>query len=212
MLRFLMFILVGSIEGLGIFILMFALFRYELKYYIKQIIAVNIAVGVMTYFLFHYGWDDYSPVLVFLVTLAFLYKLFRINVFYAAWMFFWSYCIMISIQALLIYISQSFGLFTLAQAREIDSLRYALQVVTTLFESLIAYLVIKNIFWFSFVPYEKDSFRSGKENLFTVFIILTSILVLWLVFQVHLLLGIVILLAVIGVVLVITIRRDRLND
>jgi preprotein translocase subunit Sec61beta len=203
-----LFNLFSTIEGVALFSIMLHLFRYKVTTYFKEIIIFSFIMSVLSYFI----REDIAslwlaPVFMVLLSIAFMYLVVRIQLFWACVVVFSGYAILVITQLSLVLIFTSLGVVTLENIESntwntyfIQSLEFAIIIPSSLY-------FYKRGYGFA---YSFDRFRWKKDNV--LFLGLMTICVLAFSFILtykNLFAGVFILLITVLCLILMSLRKEK---
>lgn len=174
---FIWFNLFSTIEVVGMFVLMLALFRFKIREYITHIVFASFLLSQTSYYMReHFDLASYVPLMYVVFTFLFVWLMFRVQLFYAAVMAVTGYIGLIIIQGVIIFIGISLNLFQLDDIGP-TWLGYVLQLITFLTSLFISWLLMRKRIGFTFVPFsESVSVKLKGENTLILLVILLTFL------------------------------------
>jgi hypothetical protein len=175
---FIWFNFFSTIEVVGMFCLMLALFRFRIKEYIFHMIFASFLLSQTSYYMReHFELANYVPIVFVIFTFLFVWLMFRVQLFYAAVMAVTGYIALIILQGAIIFIGISLNLFQLDDIGP-TWLGYILQLITFLTSLFISWLLIRKRIGFTFVPFSETlQVKFRGENIFFLIIVLIGIIV-----------------------------------
>lgn len=175
---FIWFNLFSTIESIGMFILMLALFRFRIREYISHIVFASFLLSQLSYYMrVDFGLGSYVPVAFVIFTFLFVWLMFRVQLFYAAVMAVIGYITFFLLQGIIIFMGISLKLFTLDEIAP-TWLGYVLQLTTFAVAILISLLLLKKRLGFTFVPFSESAyFKLRGENILFLFLVLLGVIV-----------------------------------
>lgn len=152
--EFILYLAFSVMETFALFYLAFKAFKIDL--YVKEMVFASLIMGTFSFVLRHdYGLAQADIILQYLLTVCFLWILFRIHVFYAAIMTGIAYQTYLLIQSFLYLVMKFTGLYSDAFSNFIVP-TYILQFLTAAMIMLLGYLVGVKRKGFDFVPDKPD--------------------------------------------------------
>jgi hypothetical protein len=216
--EFLLFVVFSSMEYLAIFAIMFALFRFEYKFYHNSVIFICGVLSFVSYSL-RYGFEQefLGPIVHILLIFAFLYYIFQVQVFYAGVMSVTGFLAYVIIQTITLVILNFSGVIKFGEVQPNTWEGYLIQIISCLLAFSIIFLIKRKNFGFAYVPHGQRAFVAykGLNKIFLYFIILgtiaTSIL-----FELDneplLLIMTGVLIAIFIIIIYLSIRKEYSND
>jgi len=159
------FLIVGIIEYLGVICLMLSLYRFEIRYYVPQIVFAAIACGFLSHALSLAYSISAAPIIQLAVLILLLWLLFQIPLLYAFIMAVTTGTVFITVQGLTIWGITSY--FFDSQSLSITSTSmYAIQLVFAALNLLLSYFFLRSRVGFTFIPTSvRDRMKWTKANL-----------------------------------------------
>ncbi|MFP4974811.1 hypothetical protein ACE6ED_05340 [Paenibacillus sp. CN-4] len=152
--EFILYLAFSVMETFALFYLAFKAFKIDL--YVKEMVFASLIMGTFSFVLRHdYGLPQADIILQYLLTVCFLWILFRIHVFYAAIMTGIAYQTYLLIQSFLYLVMKFTGLYSDVFSNFIVP-TYILQFLTAAMIMLLGYLVGVKRKGFDFVPDKPD--------------------------------------------------------
>ncbi|TPG72900.1 hypothetical protein EEL32_24340 [Brevibacillus laterosporus] len=153
MVETILFYLFSLFEYLAIFTLMFALFRFELKEYLIEIVVLSLIITFFSHYLRAFlKINDFAPLILLLGLIVLFWVICRIPIFYASVMVVTSYLMYGLFQYITFTIISSFIVLSLNDIRLDSESGYLLQITTIVPTLLISLGLRRMNFGFSFIP------------------------------------------------------------
>lgn len=173
---FILFNLFSTIEIIGMFCLILALFRFKIKEYVVQIVVASFLLSQISYYMRTIlDVSHYVPLIFLVFAFIFMRVLFRVQVYYAASMIVIGYIAFTLLQAIIIFASISLNLFKLDDVVAFSWLSYYQLLISCLISLIISWVLLKKRIGFTFVPYS-ETVRvkiSGENTVFFVIVLLS---------------------------------------
>ncbi len=218
---FLLYVLFSSLEYLAIFALMFALFRFEYKFYHNSVLFICAVLSFVTYSL-RYGFEQayLGPIANLLLIFAFLYYIFQIQIFYSGIMAVTGYLAYIIIQIIIFIVLDTTGILNVRGIEPNTLEGYILQLSSTAVAMATTYFIKRKNYGFAYVPHGQRAFvlYKGLNKLFLYLIILGAILVSIMLYfntdenRVVLVIMTALLIVIFTVIIYLSIRKEYSHD
>jgi hypothetical protein len=166
-----LFFFISTLEAIGIFLIMFALFRRPVIENLMGCIYIGIVLSLES-FLTRYStqMSDFSVIIQMVTMIISIMLIWKVQWFYSGLMTAMSYGMYLSIQLIVYFILNCSGIITTLQELQSESgvgastIGYILQLIT-FFISLILSLMLKkfNLGW-TFVPYGEKTIKYSKPS------------------------------------------------
>lgn len=181
------FFILSILEVSTLFVFMFSIFRFKIKFYIKEIIFISVLISMASYYLRLFE-NLYSvvPIVLLMLIIINLWIVFKISPFYAAIMGIASYIGYSVVQALILWIMQEANIITLDQIKE-DNLQSGqiLQIISIVTTLLISAVLERFRLWFTFVPVTNAILiKINTRNLITLIAITISVIAVGSIFNI----------------------------
>jgi hypothetical protein len=177
---FINFIIVSTIEYIGFFCAMLAIYRFEIKPYVSPIIATSLLSSFISHALRIKYELSMAPVIQLLILIVLFCFIFKVQIIYSGIMVVTVSVAYIALQTLLLLVLPSSFWFTASELQQVDSLQiYTFQVLCAIINLGTATILVKRRIGFTFVPTSNDiSFPWLKQDrhLFIAIIIVFSVL------------------------------------
>lgn len=174
------------LEVVALFVFMFTIFRFKIRYYFNEIIFISAAVSLVSYYLrFFEKMFSIVPIILLVLIVVSLWIVFKISPFYSAIMGISSYIGYSVVQAILLWVMQSTGILTLEQLKE-NGLHTGqlLQIVSIALTILLALLLTKLRLWFTFIPVSNSiRIKVNMNNVITLIAVCISVIVIGSIFK-----------------------------
>lgn len=217
---FIWFNLFSTVESVGMFVLMLAMFRFKLKEYIYHIVYASILLSLGSYFMrVHFELPEYFTLLYIILSFLFVWLMFRVQVFYAAVMAVTGLITSLILQGLIIFVSINLKLYTMADIAPFTMLAYINQLIVFVISLLISWLLIRKRLGFTFVPFsESIRIKATRDNIIYFVMVVFSVVasaahLYWALQGFHSFLFVIFLQLVIFMCLIyVAIRREKRDD
>lgn len=158
----LIFLLISMWEWFALMMLAFALYRFEIRYYLGQLIFASFLLALFSYMIFNvFDLKVFASLIQPIVVFLFFGLLFKIPIFYAGLVVvngYLAYCLVTSI---ILYFVKQFGLISIPSTPT----SYATQSVAGLIVLLLARVAVKYRLGFSFVQHGHEIKNMSGVNL-----------------------------------------------
>lgn len=176
--EFVWFNLFSTLETIGTFSFMLALFRFKIKEYIFHIIFVSFLLS-QTSFLVRsvFELDMYVPIVYLFFTFLFVWLMFQVQIFHAAIMTIIGQIVSILVQSLTLVTCIQFGIFTWDDVGAFSVLSYTMQTITFLQMAILSLFLYKKRLGFTFIP-NTETFKVNmkNKNIWSLLLLLLSVL------------------------------------
>ncbi len=172
--KLLLFTLFSSIEYVGMFLLMFSLFRVNSRWYIPHILFVCISLSYFSFTMRADSLTMYAPIIQIILLVIFMWLLFRFQIFYAALMSITGYISILVIDVLVASVVSRFADVTIPFTIQM----YIIAVISGFLAMSISYLIRKRNWGFVFVPHSEDvtvNYRKRENILMIVVMVLSAV-------------------------------------
>lgn len=200
-----LFMLSSAVEFIGLYTLMFAVFRLRFKEYIWSLISVSTLINGINYFLIKEKLYYFSPIVFIVLTFLILFTFVGISAF-------WSFIVAISgyvaiglIETILILPFHKF-----MQTTGNEWKNYALYVVAGIISYVISSILYNRGIGFSF-NFEKARFKQEKWFVYIILGAITIIMSIMLFYTktIYLAICAVILIIVVGLLILYSIKKEK---
>jgi hypothetical protein len=178
---FLWYVVFSTIEAVSVLFMMFCLFRFGFRPYLKEIGIASILFSIVSYALrVELSLESYVLVITVIAYAFFAFTIVKAPPFWSVIMSVITFTAYFAIQTVLLYLLIAAGLVTLENVQNYEWDAYLLQVITAIVQiSLSQYLFKKGVgFSFSF-----DKFRWRSENAFMFGFVCIAFVILLVMFM-----------------------------
>jgi hypothetical protein len=180
--KYLLYILFSTIEYSSLFVLMLALFRFQIKEYIKEILLASVINAVIALLLNYIGLQPISMFVKILFVMLCLIFIFKEKLLKSLWILVYGYALFMLIQTSLVGILFYYNLLDMANIDQYSFNSRLLLMITVVIVYSISIFIRKSNEGFGF-SFHKKLFNSSKKlfiaSSLTVLLITSSIVFLF---------------------------------
>lgn len=218
MIDIVLFYLFSLFEYLAIFTLMFALFRFELKEYLTEMVVLSFIMTFFSHYLRAFlKINDFAPFVLLLVLIILFWVVCRIPIFYSSVMVVTSYLMYGIFQYITFIILSKFIVISLDEITLNSEAGYLLQITTIIPTLLVSFGLRRMNLGFGFIPtgFVRVKFR-GYNLALLITVCLSAILFgffnYWIFARGKFVLISLVFLAILGALIYLSKERDIKND